>query len=415
VREGIALVNARSRLRRGIGLKTFMRILVTDAEQRSALAVVRSLGRAGHKIVTCSHAPRPLAASSRYVSSHVHAANPLLDQVRFVDDLVAAIRTYECDVVFPVTEQAHIAILTQPERLAGVCVPSPDADVFLRVADKEAVLGAAKAVGIATPNQIRLDAPNVAGGALPDNIPFPVVLKPARSVVGGAKHVVRYAADQFELERQLGSLPPEAFPVLAQQRVVGPGVGIFLLIWNGQTLAVFSHRRLRENPPSGGGSVYSESTAADERLVEQARRLLEHFSWRGLAMIEFKIDRATGTPYLMEINGRVWGSLQLAIDAGVDFPALLVAAACGRPSRASSQYRIGVRLRSWWPDVDHLLARVRHSPARLSLPPDAPDRSTVIRDFFRWRRGDRMETFRFHDPAPFFRDSADWIRRRVGF
>ena len=75
-----------------------------------------------------------------------------------------------------------------------------------------------------------------------------------------------------------------------------------------------------ENPPSGGGSVYSESTAADETLVEQAKRLLEHFSWRGLAMIEFKIDRSTGTPYLMEINGRVWGSLQLAIDAGWTSP-----------------------------------------------------------------------------------------------
>ena len=95
MREGIALVNARPRLRRGIGSKTFMRILVTDAEQRSALAVVRSLGRAGHKIVTCSHAPRPLAASSRYVSTHTYAANPLIDQVRFVDDLIDAIRKHE--------------------------------------------------------------------------------------------------------------------------------------------------------------------------------------------------------------------------------------------------------------------------------------------------------------------------------
>ena len=159
--EGIAPVNARPRLRRGIGSKTFMRILVTDAEQRSALAVVRSLGRAGHKIVTSSHAPRPLAASSRYVSSHARVANPLLDQAQFVDDLAAAVRAYECEVVFPVTEQAHIAILTQRERLAGVCLPCPDAEVFLRVADKEAVLAAAKAVGIATPNQIRLDTPNV--------------------------------------------------------------------------------------------------------------------------------------------------------------------------------------------------------------------------------------------------------------
>jgi predicted ATP-grasp superfamily ATP-dependent carboligase len=264
------------------------------------------------------------------------------------------------DVVFPVTEQAHIAILTHRERFDRECLPCPDADVFMRVADKEAVLAAAKAVGIATPNQIRLETPAAASRGLPDTLPFPVVIKPARSVVGGAKHVVRYAADNHSLKSQLESLPPEAFPVLVQQRVVGPGVGIFLLIWNCNTLAVFSHRRIRENPPSGGGSVYCESTVADERLVKQAKGLLEYFGWRGLAMVEFKIDRTTDTPYLMEINGRVWGSLQLAIDAGVDFPALLVAAACGSMPEPTTHYRAGVRLRSWWADVVHLLAGIRH-------------------------------------------------------
>lgn len=391
-----------------------MRILVTDAEQRAALAVVRSLGRAGHQIVTCSHAPRPLAASSRYTSAHTHSANPLAERERFVDDVLAAVHRHRIDVVFPVTEQAHIAILARRERFAGVCLPCPDAETFLRVADKDAVLAAAKSLGIATPSQVRLEQPSDADGSPDDNVQFPVVIKPARSVVGAAKHVVRYAADLVELRTQLRALPPESFPVLVQQRIVGPGVGIFLLVWNDETLAVFSHRRLRENPPSGGGSVYSESTTADDRLVEQSRRLLDHFKWRGLAMVEFKLDRATGIAYLMEINGRVWGSLQLSIDAGVDFPSLLVAAACGQQPQPVTRYRVGVRLRSWWPDVDHLLARVRHSRERLALPPDAPGKSAVVKDFFRWRVGDHMETFRFTDPAPFFRDSADWIRRRAG-
>ena len=390
-----------------------MRILVTDAEQRAALAVVRSLGRAGHHIVTTSYARHPLAASSRFATAHAHTANPLVDRDRFVDDVLSAVEQHRVDVVFPVTEQAHIAILAKQARFGRVCVPSPDADVFMQVADKEAVLAAAKALGIGTPSQVRLDRPDAWSEAVGAGIPFPVVLKPARSVVGGAKHVVRYARDPDELQAQLRALPAEAFPVLVQQRIVGPGVGIFLLIWNRQTLALFSHRRLRENPPSGGGSVYCESIPADAQLVEQARRLLDHFDWRGLAMVEFKIDRTTGIAYVMEINGRVWGSLQLAIDAGVDFPSLLVSAACGRAPETISEYRVGVRLRSWWADVDHLLARVRHSPERLALPPDAPARSSVVRSFFRWRRGDRLETFRFNDPAPFFRDTAAWIRNRV--
>ena len=71
--------------------------------------------------------------------------------------------------------------------------------------------------------------------------------------------------------------------------------------------------------------MYRESIALDPELLARSRALLDRFEWNGVAMIEYKIDEATGTPYLMEINGRFWGSLQLAVDAGVDFPALLAA------------------------------------------------------------------------------------------
>ena len=390
-----------------------MRILVTDAEHRPALAVVRSLGRAGHHIVTSSSVPRPLAAASRYSAAHRTTANPLLDAKQFVADILAIAADERVDAIFPVTEQAHIAILAERDRFGRYCIPTPDAATFAAVADKERVLAAATLVGIATPRQVRL---SVASDhqSLPDDLPFPVVIKPARSVVDGAKHVVRYARDAAELATQLTALPPAAFPVLVQQRVVGPGVGVFLLRWNERILATFSHRRLRENPPSGGGSVYCESIPVDDDLLQQATRLLEHFAWRGLAMVEFKIDRATGIPYLMEINGRVWGSLQLAIDAGVDFPSLLVDAACRGIDPELATYRAGVRLRSWWPDVDHFLARVKHSSDRLALPPDAPSRANAVRDFLRWRQADRLDTLRLNDPAPFFRDSWDWIRRRLG-
>ncbi len=117
----------------------------------------------------------------------------------------------------------------------------------------------------------------------------------------------------------------------------GPGVGVFLLLWEGKLRAAFAHRRLREKPPSGGVSVYRESIALDPVLLERSRRLLESFGWQGVAMVEYKIDERTGTPILMEINGRFWGSLQLAVDAGVDFPRLLIECAEGRCARGAGQ------------------------------------------------------------------------------
>jgi hypothetical protein len=128
-------------------------------------------------------------------------------------------------------------------------------------------------------------------------------------------------------------------------------------------------------------------------------------------MLEFKTDGRTGRPYLMEINGRLWGSLQLAIDAGVDFPALLVGCALGE-RRARPSYRVGVRNRWWWGDVDHLLTRLRRSDSELSMPAEAPPRWQVVREFFKvWRPNERNEVLRFDDPLPFVRETIDWFSR----
>lgn len=396
-------------------------VLVTDGEQRAALATVRSLGRAGCDVRVCSARPRSLAGASRFCRRHVQVPDALTDPAGFrhaVEDLIAR---WEVRVLIPVTEQSLRVLL--PARLdqQGVVVPFPPADVFRRISDKARLLEAAVSLGFAVPSQRVLHRPEDRAALSRVSLRFPLVVKPARSVSEADGRPislnVAYAADWAELERQLAPLPRQAYPILLQQRVVGPGTGIFLLIWDGVTRAVFAHRRLREKPPSGGVSVYRESVAADPDLVAKAAGLLQHFGWQGIAMVEFKVDTRTRTPYLMEVNGRLWGSLQLAIDAGVDFPMLLVQAALGDPPPPPPapvpQYRTGVRSRWWWGDVDHLLARLRRSNAELDLPPDAPSRWRAVREFLKlWRPGDRNEILRPGDPWPLVQETIDWLHRR---
>jgi hypothetical protein len=127
-------------------------------------------------------------------------------------------------------------------------------------------------------------------------------------------------------------------------------------------------------------------------------------------MVEYKRDAATGVPYLMEINGRFWGSLQLAIDSGVDFPNLLVDAATGRAPEAPPPFRTGQRLRWLWGDVDHLLMRLKGTARTLDLPPGSPGRARVVLDFLTsWRPGQRCEPWQLDDPAPFLHESAEWF------
>jgi predicted ATP-grasp superfamily ATP-dependent carboligase len=295
-------------------------------------------------------------------------------------------------------------------------IPSGDLERFLRISDKATVLATAGEAGIAVPAQWTVERKAQVGTILDSDLPMPVVVKPGRSVAravdgGMLKTSVQHARDRGELRRILNGLPTSAFPVLLQQRVTGPGVGVFLLVWEGRLLARFAHRRLREKPPSGGVSVYRESTAMDPALLDRSVDLLRRFEWDGVAMVEYKVDASTGTPYLMEINPRFWGSLQLAIDAGVDFPRLLVSAARGQPVEGPEDYRTGVRSRWWWGDIDHLLIRLKGSTETLHLPPDAGGVASAVWDFLHlWRPGDRSEVLRLSDPRPILRETRLWFR-----
>jgi predicted ATP-grasp superfamily ATP-dependent carboligase len=389
-------------------------VLVTDADQRAALAVVRSLGRAGHTVLVGGPRRRSLAAASRYCSARIHLPDPLSEASEFVEHVVSALAANRVDVLIPISEASLLAILPHRARLGNCLLPFTDLETFQRVCDKTEVLRVAAEEGIATPAQAVLET---AASPLPVNLPpFPLVLKPSRSVatVDGerSKHGVRHAADRRELDEVLTALPRSAYPLLLQQRIVGPGTGIFLLVWDGTTRAVFAHRRLREKPPAGGVSVYRESVAADPALVERSRRLLARLNWQGVAMVEYKLDAATGIPYLMEINGRFWGSLQLAIDAGVDFPRLLLEVASGAGPSSPPEWTVGVRSRWWWGDVDHVLAMFVRSGAALALPPDHPGRWKTLAAFLVPHSRNRNETLQLDDPKPFVVETLEWLSGR---
>ncbi len=389
-------------------------VLVTDGEQRAALAVVRSLGRAGYRPFVCSPSGRSLAGASRYAAGETAVPDPLGEPDRFADVVVELARRRRAALILPSTDAALLALLPIRDRLGSAELPFVDAARFRRISDKALLLATAPGVGIAVPRQCAATDRQAAAAAARSGLEYPLVLKPARSVGESSgrrmKLAVRHAADPAELARVLDLVPDAAYPLLLQERIVGPGVGVFLLLWNGQLKAAFSHRRIREKPPSGGVSVYRESIPLDPELLTRSRALLDAFEWDGVAMIEYKVDERTGMPYLMEINGRFWGSLQLAVDAGVDFPALLAALALGLDPEPVTTYRVGMRSRWWWGDVDHLLARLRRSPQALALPPGSPGRWRALADFLTLHRTDRNEILRSDDPRPFLRETGQWLR-----
>jgi predicted ATP-grasp superfamily ATP-dependent carboligase len=379
-------------------------VLVTDGAERASLAVVRSLGAAGCVVHVCSESGHSLAGASRYCRNEHRVPSALHASSAFVEAVRQICTDHEISVLIPVSEAALLALLERRDELQ-VRIPFTSHATFRHVSDKLSVTAAARRCGIAVPSQEveRL-------GPL---LRYPVVLKPARSVAsndkGAVKLTVRHAQSPEELLGEARHFDARAFPLMLQERIVGPGVGIFVLVWKGELVAAFSHRRLREKPPSGGVSVYRESIAIDPELLQKSLALLAEVAWQGVAMVEYKVA-ADGTPFLMEINGRFWGSLQLAIDAGVDFPRLLIAASSGEKVLPVTRYSVGARLRWWWGDVDHLLMRLRRSDSELALPPGSPSRWQAVRSFVRPAAQTRNEVWRIDDPRPFIAETIAWLR-----
>lgn len=332
-------------------------MLVTDAERGSSICVIRSLGRAGYRVIAADSAPNSIGFRSRYVHETLVYPSPQRDPQGFIDCLLRAAIDREIDLIIPVTEPVIQPIAEAREtieRIAAIALPSNSR--LSVVTDKLRTIEMAKELGIPVPNTIVVNsaqqALRVAG-----SLTWPVVVKPnssARLMPGSGveKFEVSYASCPEQLLRLVQGYEGRC-SVLLQEYCPGMGYGVELLMDKGDPIAAFSHRRLREFPITGGASSFRESVKLDERLYGYSVSLLRKIEWTGLAMVEYKVEGAE--PVLMEINGRVWGSLPLAVHSGVDFPLLMTRLFLdGRDAvlpQSNDDYKIGLRCRDLQKDL----------------------------------------------------------------
>jgi predicted ATP-grasp superfamily ATP-dependent carboligase len=386
------------------------KVFVTDGDQRPALAIARSLGRRGVCVLVGAEQSVSLASSSKYCARQVVYPSPYRHSEAFDRFLLEFVERERVDVVVPVTDvTTHLVARNWHVLSRHSATASPPFEAFDLVANKWSLLQHASQCGIPIPRTHFVDG--VAGlTALVAHIEYPAVVKPLRSRIltdaGWLNATVQYAHCESDLVRLYHDTEYLAcYPSLIQERIVGPGIGVFVLCDHGRVRAAFAHRRLREKPPSGGVSVLCESVALDPELLDQAMRLLEPLGWHGVAMLEYKQDERTGRSFLMEVNGRFWGSLQLAVDAGVDFPYLAYQLALGQRLEIPHRYKIGVRSRWLLGDLDHLLLRLFHSTGEQHLPNCAPSRIRTLLDFLKFAgSGLHYDVVSLDDPLPFLHE-----------
>lgn len=332
-----------------------MTVLVLDGHSRAALETLQSLGRAGAQVDLAAEALDCLAMRSRYVSRKLQ--QPSQGQA-FEAWLREQDRLRNYTLIVPATEASLLGLrqLDENDPLRRKAVIPGDKALEIAL-DKEKTWRLAHQLGVPTPGGILLSTLAEIGHA--QN--FPVVLKPTRSkvMVDGALRTLAVAVVKNESERQeqLRRWLPVT-PVQQQEYVFGSGIGIEFLFNRGKKIWHFAHERVHEYPLTGGASSYRRSIHPPQAMLHNAEKLLTSLNWHGVAMVEFKMN-ANGQYWLMEINPRLWGSLALSIDSGVDFPLGLLQIAGGDEPAPQPKYTVPYYTRDLRTDVDWLKCNLR--------------------------------------------------------
>lgn len=188
-------------------------------------------------------------------------------------------------------------------------------------------------------------------GGLPAEPTFPMFIKPnfGRGSVGAVTVRSRREFDFF-LDYVDG-------PVI-QEYLDGPEFTIDVLCdFSGRPLSIVP----RERVVVRAGVIDRGRTVNDPALIDLARACVSALSFRGPINIQCRVHN--GRPTVFEINPRFSGGIPLTIEAGADFPAMLLQLHAGRRVKPSiGQFRDQLWMTNYEASVFLDEARVRLEP-----------------------------------------------------
>lgn len=344
----------------------------------STLAVVRSLGRRGIKIILVTTNKRDGIIGSRYVAGvefcpYIHEPVELMHA--FFTSLA---ERYPCDkVLIPSVDECAWYVGKYYAQLANnYLIPAPDTQAINKINNKRFQYETAQSLGIPIPETYfpqDLTAVETLSRSISNypyvikpNVSFEWKLQSAKAGARGKKGIrVNSAQELLTIAREL-FLPGTEFMV---QEIIG-GRDHRLVTFLGffsadhQPVSWFIRKKIRQCPIDFGYCTMTES-CHNPIVLDQSQRLLSAIQYYGVAGVEWKLDPATDTYKLIEINGRPVNTTGCAIAAGVDLPAMAYFYAIGQPLPPVTQWQDGER---WaWLAMDFWAARELASIGQGSL------------------------------------------------
>lgn len=338
-------------------------MLVPESHAMGSLACIRSLGRAGHTVIAMSEKPNAIGFYSKFCHSHVLV--PRLsshEAAAFSGWLMSLVEQRDISFIIP-SEGLLTSLGEEVQRFAMLLPLGRDPECAQRYMKKFELFK----TFLATEDETRDHLPETHLIEHIEEIEHvlqtltpPIFVKLDASVDRGFPAQVKRFDSKKDAALHLPHLLTDYSQAVAQEYVPGEGVGVFFLRWNGRFRAVLMHRRLHEVPHTGGVSSYRETWWHD-KIAADALRRAALLDWWGVGMFEYRWEPRSDRFWLIEFNGRFWGSLHLALFAGVDFPLLLLDEWAGKVG-ASVRGQPGVKCRYTFPkEVEYLWSVLKDS------------------------------------------------------
>lgn len=291
-------------------------VLVFGDDSSAFLGAVRSLGRRGLEVHGAgSDLSMPAYASSYLAGQHV--VPPYRgDGAEWLAAVRSLTERHGFALLVPTSDASLVQLSAHAKDLlpAHCAIPSPRS--LSLFADKWSTRKAAQALGIPVAEGMLLDD-NCDVDEVVKALGLPLIVKARRSYSRGQR-VQKSAVAVVSTPEELRSRMTAGSSMFAEAFIPGFCRGVSVLAYEGTVLQAFQHCRLRQEHATGPSS-WRISEQLDARLLAAARKLIAHADYTGIAMFEFRCQEQQDEFSLLEVNPRIWGSIQLAIDAGADY------------------------------------------------------------------------------------------------
>lgn len=249
-----------------------------------------------------------MLSSSRFCAQRHRVARPREDGSTFIDDVCTAVAEGGYDIVFGAGDDWMAALAVYQDSIPAP-VAHPSADAVNLGLDKLELTRAAHRVGMSAPRTELADSEALRNWTGPVTVKCRTHWTPGQTrphrIEARVYSDVEQARERIALLKQAG-----AEPVL-QEPVTGELSALIGLFHNGRLDGRVQQVSARLWPTPSGVSTRARTVAVDQQLAAEAEKLLAAIGWEGLVELQFLHDE-TGTPKLIDLNGRFYGSMALA-------------------------------------------------------------------------------------------------------